>query len=78
MIKDGGFNLCHQKHLVFRSCDLQACSFANTSLTGIHLESDRIDGITVSEESLRGVFLSPSQAIALIALLGIHVVEEPL
>ncbi len=49
LIKDGGFNLCHQKHLVFRSCDLQACSFANTSLADIHLESDRIDGITVSK-----------------------------
>lgn len=75
-IKDGGFIHCQQKHLSFSSCDLQACAFTNTALADIHLESDRIDGITVSEESLRGVYVSPTQAIALIALLGIHVVEE--
>lgn len=75
-LKEGGFIQCQQKKLTFEHCDLQYCSFANCSLSDIHLESNEIEGIIVNEDSLRGVYVSPQQAVILASLLGIHVQEE--
>ena len=75
-IKEGGFIQCQQKSLAFQQCDLQSCSFVNTSLKEVHLENNKIDGLLVNEDSLKGVYVSPQQAILLASLLGIHIVEE--
>ncbi len=44
-----------QKSLAFQQCDLQSCSFVNTSLKEVHLENNKIDGLLVNEDSLKGV-----------------------
>ena len=63
-------------HLDVYKRQLQECEFAQTSLSGIHLESNDINGITVSFDDLKGIYVSREQALQLVSLLDIHVCDE--
>lgn len=68
-------SICKLKSFEARDCRLRGVNFFKTPLEGIDLSSDNIEGIVTSDShfELRGMVVSPLQAVELVALLGIKV-----
>ena len=63
------------KNINFKEADLRGTQFFKTSLSGIDLSNSNIDQIAVSLEDIKGAKINQMQAIDLIYLLGVKVVE---
>lgn len=63
------------KDIVFDKCNLNSCEFIHTPLTNIDVSSCTIDGITITEDSMKGMCVSPAQALELSKLLGLRIKE---
>ena len=63
------------KNINFKEADLTGTQFFKTSLNGIDLSNSNIDQIAVSLEDIRGAKINQMQAIDLMYLLGVKVVE---
>lgn len=61
----------------FEHCDLERADFFRTRLRGIDLSTCNIAGIMVSDtkEELRGMLIAAEQAVDLVGLLGVRVVD---
>lgn len=63
------------KNINFKEADLRGTQFFKTSLSGIDLSNSNVDQIAVSLEDIKGAKINQMQAIDLIYLLGVKVVE---
>lgn len=61
------------KDVIFDSCNLSLCEFIHTPLTNIDVSTSNIEGITITVDSMKGLCVSPNQAIDLSKLLGLKV-----
>lgn len=68
-------SLCKLKNFEARDCRFRGVNFFKTPLEGIDFSTDGIDGIVTSDNhfELRGMTVSPLQAVELAALLGVKV-----
>ena len=74
-LENSGFIQCMFDHLEFDRACLNNSDFFNTNLDKIDFSSSDINNIGVSENLLKGIILSPEQALEFIKLLGIKVKE---
>jgi uncharacterized protein YjbI with pentapeptide repeats len=70
---EGAFSDVKLSDLVLDQDRFLNCEFLHTSLQGVDFSECEIGGLLVNPESLRGVIVSPAQAVDLAALLGIVV-----
>lgn len=61
------------KDVSFEASDLSGTEFFKTPLSGIDISSDKVEGLHCEPESLRGVIISPSQAIDFITYFGLKI-----
>ena len=74
-MRDAVLSACIMKKTVLHRCRLQGCSFFHTSLAGIDLTDNDIEGIVLSQSlsELRGAILSSEQCEVIARLLGVRV-----
>jgi uncharacterized protein YjbI with pentapeptide repeats len=59
----------------FKDCDLTGVDFLGAELKGADLRGANINGVRVGADELRGAIIDPSQAVQIVALLGVEVRE---
>jgi uncharacterized protein YjbI with pentapeptide repeats len=59
----------------FLNCDLKLSQMCGTSLSGIDFSTSNIEGLGIRVEDIKGVIVSPIQAVDLSKLLGIIIKE---
>ena len=64
---------CRLEAVAFDTCSLVEAEFSRTSLKGIDLTSSRLEGLRLGVGDLRGVIVSPVQALDLTRYLGLVV-----
>ena len=74
-IRSGSLQENKVKNINFKEADLTGTQFFKTSLNGIDLSNSNIDQIAVSLEDIKGAKINQMQAIDLMYLLGVKVVE---
>ena len=62
----------------FKGCDLSNADLRNANLQRADLRGATLDGLQVSPRDMQGAIISPTQAVQVASLLGIHVVDEEL
>ena len=72
----GNIDRSRLKETRFVQCDLTGADFAHTSLNGMDLRGNRLDRIVFLGGELEGTTIDYGQAIALVKLLGIEVVDN--
>lgn len=58
---------------MFKESDLTQAQFFKTSLKGVDLSDNLIEGIAISTDDIKGATISELQAIDLINLLGVKI-----
>lgn len=64
------------KNLVLQECELSESEWHHTSLNGLDLRENRIEGARFTKEQLKGVIVTSEQGLELLNLLGIVVLDE--
>ena len=67
--------LCIFKNLYFQKADLTQAQFFKTSLKNIDLSDSIIEGIAVSVEDIKGASINTFQAVDLLYLIGVKIVD---
>lgn len=70
------FNDMQLKDVALQDCNLNLCEFIHTPLMNIDVSTCTIEGITITVDSMKGLCVSPSQAIDLSKLLGLNVKDD--
>ena len=63
------------KNLYFQKADLTQTQFFKTSLKNIDLSDSIIEGIAVSVEDIKGASINTFQAVDLLYLIGVKIVD---
>lgn len=69
------FNDLQFKDVLFQECNLALCEFIHTILQKIDVSTCNIEGITLTIDSMKGLCVSPAQALELSRLLGLNIKE---
>ena len=72
-LKDSSFIEINHNKLEFNECDLENSEFYNTKLKDIDLSTSTIEGILVTPNDLKGVYINNYQATLLIRGFGINI-----
>src|SRR5487761_1571203 len=70
---DADFQDANLEFVTFAGCDLSLAEFTRAKLREIDLSGAKIDGLGIEPGQLRGVTIDASQAMFVIALLGIEI-----
>lgn len=70
-LKHAFFNDATMPDTVFAGCDLSEADFSNATMKGCDLRRARINDIRIAPEQLKGVIVTPDQALYLAGLLGL-------
>ena len=73
LLNEAAFTMCRWQDLELAGCDLTGSEFLDTSLKGVDLSGNIIDGILVEPKGLQGAVISPEQAVLCAALLGMKI-----
>ena len=76
-LKESGFVDFRWRAVTFDRCNLQSSEWLHTSMKGLKLVSNQIEGIAVELPALRGLIVTADQALVLSGLLGLKVVSAP-
>lgn len=77
-LSDSAFQSADLSGAVFHECDLSNAELSGAKLVGTDLRGCRLDGLKIGVADLRGAIVDPIQAVGLIRLLGVVVMEaEP-
>jgi uncharacterized protein YjbI with pentapeptide repeats len=60
----------------FRKCDLSHASLRGSILFDADLRSSILDGVQAYPKDLRGVIIEPAQAIQVVSLLGVRIMDD--
>lgn len=72
-MQGGALESCRFESVAFDTCSLVEAEFSRTPLKGIDLTSSKLEGIRLGVADLRGVIVSPLQALDLSRYLGLVV-----
>lgn len=61
---------------IFRQCDLSRASFRDSNLENVDLRRSRLDGMKVNPKDIHGAIIDRTQAIQVVSLIGIKVIED--
>jgi uncharacterized protein YjbI with pentapeptide repeats len=61
---------------IFKGCDLTNADLRNANLQKADLRGSTLDELQVSPKDMQGAIISPAQAIQVVSLLGVSVMEE--
>ena len=75
-LKSASFEGADLRGVVFRGCDLRGADFRRAKLKGTDLRGCDIDGIKIGVGDVKGLIVSPQQAVELAALFGVDVRAE--
>jgi uncharacterized protein YjbI with pentapeptide repeats len=73
ILTEAALEALNARQLTFDSCDLTRASLFRTPMKGIDMTTCTLDGILVNLPDLRGMIVSPTQAMNLAKLLGLVV-----
>ncbi len=66
------------KSAAFAACDLTGAQLLRTPMAGMNMATCTLDSLRIDPYDLRGMQVTPSQAIMFCALLGLDIVQETL
>ena len=75
VLKESSFFRFKWMDWVLRSCQMQQAEMQETPLKNLDVTSCRVDGLLVALNALRGMKVTPEQAVQLSVLLGLTIVE---
>ena len=70
---EADFQDANLEFVTFAGCDLSRADFTRAKFREVDLGGAKIDGLKIEPEQLRGVTIDASQAMFVIALLGIEI-----
>ena len=74
-LKGASFVEADLRGMVFHECDLTGADLRNAKLEGVDFRTAIIDGIQVGPQDLKGVLIQPTQAVQVVGLLGVQVLD---
>ena len=72
-LKFANFGSCKFNKVDFDTCNLIAAEFAGTKLNGLDFTTCRIDALKVKLLELKGIKVTPDQALEFAKMLGIKI-----
>lgn len=73
VLAEADFHESTVERVVFNGCDLRNANLANAKLSEVDLRGSKIDGLTLDAAQLGSLTVDPSQAMAIIQILGAKV-----
>ena len=61
--------------VVFQECDLTSISFLDSNLNEVDLRGSVLNGLQANPKDMRGAIIDPAQAIQVVSLFGVRVME---
>jgi uncharacterized protein YjbI with pentapeptide repeats len=73
VLQEASFQSAKLKGVSFKDCDLTGVDFLGAELKGADFRGANISGVRVGADELEGAIIDPSQAVQIVALLGVEV-----
>jgi len=74
-LREADFYGANLSGTVFRDCDLRSVDFTTSTLQGTDIRSCQIEGLKVNAEAVKGLIIEPAQAVYLMHLLQVKVLQ---
>ncbi len=77
-LQNATFESASLEEITFERCDLSRVDFRNTKFTKADLRGSTLNGMQIDADAVKGIVISPEQAIQMVGLLGVIVQDDML